>query len=380
MTTWSTCSGSTLERSSAAVMARPPSSVASREASAPPILPIGVRAVPRITVLGIGTHRYWADANASAHHRPPRPRHARRHDRRRRVRGQGRRPRPRRAARSQALLDAGEARRSFKHLARHARTTGKRWMLVGLGRPRRVRRRARAGRRGRRRRPRDASSARGRCAGRSPTTSTTTVVGGLVEGTLLAAYRFDRYKSDAGRRAPAARGAGRSAPTTTSPRRCARRGRRRGGQRRARPAEHARPTSMTPTALAERARRSRARRRHAVEGRDADRGPRDGRVRRGGAGDLRGARADHAALRAGRRAAGPHLGFVGKAVTFDSGGISIKPGGRDGGDEVRHVAAAPRSSRRSGRSPGSGCPVRVTGVVGATENMPSGARCSPATS
>ena len=54
ITTWSTCSGSTPARSSAALIASPPSSVASSEARPPPILPMGVRAAPRITVLGMG--------------------------------------------------------------------------------------------------------------------------------------------------------------------------------------------------------------------------------------------------------------------------------------------------------------------------------------
>src|SRR5918996_872803 len=49
----STCSGATSARSSAAAMAVPPRSVASREARPPPIFPNGVRAAPRITVLGI---------------------------------------------------------------------------------------------------------------------------------------------------------------------------------------------------------------------------------------------------------------------------------------------------------------------------------------
>src|ERR687895_1193120 len=52
-TTCSTCSGATSARSSAATMAVPPRSVASREARPPPIFPNGVRAAPRITVLGI---------------------------------------------------------------------------------------------------------------------------------------------------------------------------------------------------------------------------------------------------------------------------------------------------------------------------------------
>src|SRR6478752_7631497 len=52
-TTCSTCSGATSARSRAPRMAVPPSSVASTEARAPPILPNGVRAVPRMTVLGM---------------------------------------------------------------------------------------------------------------------------------------------------------------------------------------------------------------------------------------------------------------------------------------------------------------------------------------
>src|SRR6185503_15356002 len=52
-TTCSTCSGDTSARSSAAAIAVPPRSVASSEASAPPIFPNGVRAAPRITVFGM---------------------------------------------------------------------------------------------------------------------------------------------------------------------------------------------------------------------------------------------------------------------------------------------------------------------------------------
>src|SRR5680860_734086 len=52
-TTCCTWSGATAARSSACSIAWPPRSVASSEASAPPIFPKGVRAVPRITVLGM---------------------------------------------------------------------------------------------------------------------------------------------------------------------------------------------------------------------------------------------------------------------------------------------------------------------------------------
>ncbi len=53
MTTCWTVSGATSARSSAALIAVAPSSVASREERPPPSLPIGVRAAERITVLGI---------------------------------------------------------------------------------------------------------------------------------------------------------------------------------------------------------------------------------------------------------------------------------------------------------------------------------------
>src|SRR5262249_35906295 len=75
-------------------------------------------------------------------------------------------------------------------------------------------------------------------------------------------------------------------------------------------------------------------------------------------------------------ATGPLLGFVGKAVTFDSGGISIKPGlgmagmkfDMSGGAAVLEATAAIARL---------GLPVRVVAVVGATENLPSGRAMKP---
>ena len=73
---------------------------------------------------------------------------------------------------------------------------------------------------------------------------------------------------------------------------------------------------------------------------------------------------------------GPHLGFVGKAVTFDTGGISIKPAGKmhemkfdmsGGAAVIEAIGAIARL----------GLPAKVTGVVGATENMPSGRSVRP---
>ena len=70
------------------------------------------------------------------------------------------------------------------------------------------------------------------------------------------------------------------------------------------------------------------------------------------------------------------MGLVGKAVTFDSGGISIKPSAKmaemkfdmsGGAAVIEGLGAIARL----------GLPVRVVAVVGATENMPSGHAVKP---
>jgi leucyl aminopeptidase len=73
---------------------------------------------------------------------------------------------------------------------------------------------------------------------------------------------------------------------------------------------------------------------------------------------------------------GPHLGFVGKAVTFDTGGISLKPGAKmaemkfdmSGGSAVLESIDAIAQLA---------LPVTITAVVPATENMPSGHATKP---
>src|SRR5439155_11556769 len=70
------------------------------------------------------------------------------------------------------------------------------------------------------------------------------------------------------------------------------------------------------------------------------------------------------------------LGYVGKAMTFDSGGISIKPAAKmhemkfdmsGGAAVIEAVGAIARLE----------LPAKVTAVVGATENMPSGRSVRP---
>ncbi|NLT07248.1 MAG: leucyl aminopeptidase [Solirubrobacterales bacterium] len=73
---------------------------------------------------------------------------------------------------------------------------------------------------------------------------------------------------------------------------------------------------------------------------------------------------------------GPHLGYVGKAVTFDTGGISLKPGAKmaemkfdmSGGAAVLESIDAIAKLA---------LPVTITAVVPATENMPSGSAVKP---
>jgi len=75
-------------------------------------------------------------------------------------------------------------------------------------------------------------------------------------------------------------------------------------------------------------------------------------------------------------AAGPHMAYVGKAVTFDSGGISIKPSAKmqemkfdmSGGAAVLEATSAIARL---------GLPVTLTSIVPATENMPSGRSVKP---
>ena len=72
-------------------------------------------------------------------------------------------------------------------------------------------------------------------------------------------------------------------------------------------------------------------------------------------------------------ATGPMLGFVGKAVTFDSGGISIKPGPKMA-DMKYDMCGGAAVLEAIGAIARLGLPVNVIAVIGATENLPSGTR------
>ena len=78
----------------------------------------------------------------------------------------------------------------------------------------------------------------------------------------------------------------------------------------------------------------------------------------------------------GPKAKGPVLGFVGKAVTFDSGGISIKPS--HAMDEMKYdMSAGAAVLEAMAAIARLELPVEVIAVVGATENLPSDRSVKP---
>ena len=251
ITTCSTCSGATSARWSASRIATPPRCVAGSVERPPPSLPIGVRALLRITVRGMQPSLLTCAGWTSLRLRTPRPPRsadtivvgvfedegiAHDHD-----------------GVLQALVDSGEAKRGLRKLAvTHA--GGRRYIVAGLGGAVGVRSRARAGRRGGRRRAREGARDARRCAGRSPTTSPTRTSGALVEGTLLAAYVFREYKSGA----DDDDGRGARSSCSRPPRRQRRRGVRGDGRRRRSTPPATSRTARRTTSRPRRWRRARA--------------------------------------------------------------------------------------------------------------------------
>jgi leucyl aminopeptidase len=281
------------------------------------------------------------------------------------------------------LLSSGEARRSFKSLAvGHAE--GRRWLLVGLGaRGELSPERARVAAAAARSRAREIST-RSLCW-ELPADAGEEVAAALVEGTILSDYSFDLYKSAAGEPA-GANGAGqpkRLESLTVSgdgelDARVARAAVVAEAANAARDLQNRPANDLTPTALAEHARRLG----EELEGLSVEVEGREGIVARGMGAFAAVARGSHQepsliTMRyEGPAASAPTLGFVGKAVTFDSGGISLKPGAKmaemkfdmSGGAAVIEAVEAIARLR---------LPVRLVAVVGATENLPSGHSVKP---
>ncbi len=270
-----------------------------------------------------------------------------------------------------ALLESGEARTEFKHLAvTHA--ADRRLVLVGLG--------ARGEFDGERARL-AAAAAHGRArelgcerlCWEVPHHVDDGVVRGLVEGTLLHAYRFDRYKtsSEEPKRSVSELIVSAHHDISDAVRRAAVVTR---AQNRARDLANTPGNDLTPSALASYAEGLDGVSVTAMTGEQ---------IRAAGMGAFaavaQGSRQDARLIRLEYRGApdgGAPLGLIGKAVTFDSGGLSIKPAASmaemkfdmSGGAAVIEAIAALAELR---------APVNVLGVVGATENLPDGAAVKP---
>ncbi|MBV9047004.1 MAG: leucyl aminopeptidase [Solirubrobacterales bacterium] len=269
-----------------------------------------------------------------------------------------------------ALLESGEANRSFGHLAvTHAEN--RRFVLVGLGgRDRFDGERAREAAALTHGRARELG-ARTLCW-EVPHHVENQVVAGLVHGTLLHAYRFDRYRPESGSEKALARllmSAHHDVSDSVRRAEVAVR-----AQNRARDLANTPANDLTPSALAEYARRV-----PGVQVTVLD----EQQIRAGGMGAF-------AAVAQGSEQAAqmicieyegapqpaPRIGLIGKAVTFDSGGISLKQPATmhemkfdmSGGGAVIEAIGALAELH---------APVSVLGVVGATENLPSGRAVKP---
>jgi leucyl aminopeptidase len=203
------------------------------------------------------------------------------------------------------------------------------------------------------------------------------IVAALVTGTILGAYRFDRYKRSADpvvpRRLTLAGGSADHAAVAERAKVLAE------AQNRARDLANSPPNAMTPTALADYA-VALADRHDAVSATVLD----EVEIRELGMGAFAAvaqgsdtpAKLIALSLEPPAAAGGKRLALIGKAVTFDSGGLWLKPNTSQitmkfdmaGGAAVIETVAALAQLQ---------APVRVLAVIGAAENMISGSAMRP---
>jgi leucyl aminopeptidase len=276
---------------------------------------------------------------------------------------------------ARALVESGEAKPALRKLALTHEEGGRRLLLAGLGK------RDEFG-------PENARVAASAAAGRArelgcralswAAPADRGVPGALVEGTLLALYRFDRFKSSPEEDEEANGVQSLEIASEDDPGDEVERARTAAeAQNAARDLQNLPANVATPEFLADRAAELVA----AHDSLFVDLLDRE-EIRARGMGALTAvAQGTYVeprliTLRYEGGGAGPHLGFVGKAVTFDTGGISIKPSAKmhemkfdmSGGAAVIEALGAIAALE---------LPATVTGVVPATENMPSGRSVKP---
>src|SRR3954453_685630 len=204
------------------------------------------------------------------------------------------------------------------------------------------------------------------------------VAGALVEGTLLALYKFDRFKrsadddGDASRAVESLEVVSADADVSAAVERAAVTA---AAQNAARDLQNLPSNVATPSFLASRAEELAGA--HSSLSFEAL-GPDEIASREMGAfmAVAQGSDTDPRLIVLRYDGGGPHLGYVGKAVTFDTGGISIKPAAKmhemkfdmSGGAAVIEAMGAVAALE---------IPVRITAVVPSTENMPSGHSMKP---
>ena len=272
----------------------------------------------------------------------------------------------------QALVDAGEAKAGLKKVA-VAHEDGRRVLIAGLGKRDEFNaEKARAA----------ASAAAGRAkelGARSLSWAAPEgegVAAAIVEGTLLKLYEFDRFKSNANDDDDSAKVGSLEVVTDAADE--VERGRVVAtAQNAARDLQNLPSNVATPTFLAERAQELAARHEKLeveTHGRDWILEQRMGALAAVAQGTY--AEPQLIVLRYDGGGGGPHLGFVGKAVTFDTGGISIKPSNKM--HEMKFDMSGGAAVIESmGAIAELGLPVKVTAVVPSTENMPSGRSVKP---
>src|SRR5918994_5720672 len=269
-----------------------------------------------------------------------------------------------------ALVESGEARSGFRKLT-HTHAAGRRWILVGLGERDEL----------------DAERARIAAAvalGRARELGTDVlcwelphkvpdaVAGALVEGTLLAAYRYDAFKSEPGE----GRGPRALVVSAHHDVGAAVEGARVGAEaaNRARDLGNTPANVLTPETLA-----ARARELSGVTVETMGRAEIEAAGMGAFAAVAQGAAAEPQLITIRHEpegASGPLLGLVGKAVTFDTGGYSIKPAARM--HEMKFdMCGGAAVLEATGAIAQLGLPVRLVSVIGATENMVSSRAMRP---
>jgi leucyl aminopeptidase len=279
------------------------------------------------------------------------------------------------------LVSSHEARGTLAALAL-AHAEGRRWLVVGLGAPERFdAERARAA----------AAAACGRAREIStqalcwmlPDGAGPAIAAGLVEGTILADYRFDQAKGQAAAEADldappkhleALVVAGDPSLDQTVPQAAVVAE----AANRARDLQNRPANDLTPSALAEHATAMAG----ELELLSVEVEGRSGIIGRGMgafAAVAQGSYEEPALITMryrGAGASGPVLGLVGKGVTFDSGGISLKPSAKM--SEMKFdMSGAASVLEAVGAIARLGLALDVIAVVGATENLPSGRSVKP---